>query len=297
MIGTVISYCTNDYRFISKCIEEAKVFSKQILVVVCDHFFNGQRENRVLLESTYASHPDCQFIEFSYCPDRIYSKYHTVDPASKDWAIYWAATTRYIGLQYLDPEIERVLFLDSDEIVEGARFLEWFESGIDQEYEVMRFGSYYYAIRANLQSELCVNLPLIVAKDRFQCLTLLNGLERIGAYRSHIGPKREYVLGLDQKPLVHHYSWVRTKEEALQKGRTWGHSNEADWDTLIEDAFQLKNIDRIFGSDHTFKRIDSPYFDPLSVQIPKKYPSTLPNNQLKITDRDLFRKEIENEFI
>lgn len=297
MIGTVISYCTNDYRFISKCIEEAKVFSNQILVVVCDHFFNGEEENRVLLDSTYASHPDCQFIEFAYYPDHIYSKYHTIDPASEDWAIYWTATTRYIGLQYMSREIEHVLFLDSDEVVEGTRFLKWFESGKEREFEVMRFGSYYYAIRADLQSELYVNLPLIVKKECFQGLTLLNSLERIGAYRSHVGPKREYVLGLDEKPLVHHYSWVRTKQEALQKGRTWAHRNDADWDALIKDAFQLKNIDRIFGSDHTFKTIESPYFDPMSVKIPQKRASIHTSNVLKIGARDVFRKEIENEFV
>ncbi len=297
MIGTVISYCTNDYRFISKCIEQAKVFSSQILVVVCDHFFNGEEENRFLLDSTYASHPECQFIEFAYSHEHIYSKYHTIDPASKDWATYWAATTRHIGLQYILPEIEHVLFLDSDEIVEGRRFLAWYQSGKDWEYEVMRFGSYYYAIKANLQSELYVNLPLIVEKCSFQGLTLLNGLERIGAYRSHGGAKREYVLGLDEKPLVHHYSWVRPKQEALHKGRTWSHRNEADWDRLVEDAFQLKNIDQIFGSDHRFKTIASPYFDPLSVKIPNKISLTQTSNVLKVSEKDVFKKEIENALI
>lgn len=295
-ICTIISYCTNDFRFISKCIEEAKVFSKQIVVVVCDHFFNGEEENRLLLEATYEAHPDCQFIEFAYLPDRIYSKYHSVSPDDKDWAIYWAATTRFVGLQYIDPEIETVLFLDSDEILEGNRFLEWFESGRDQEYEVMRLSSYYYAIQANLQSNLFVNLPLIVQKEKFKGLTLFNGLERIGAYQSHTGPKREYVLGLDDKPFVHHYSWVRTKEEALLKGRSWSHRNDKDWNSLIEDAFETKNTDQIFGSDHTFKEIQSPYFDPLRVKMPQKANASM-ENVLKINDKDLFRKEIENEFV
>lgn len=296
-IAVVITYCTNDFRFISKCIEETKVFSKEIVIPVCDHFFNGEEENRLLLDATYRAHPDCQFIEFSYLPDRIYSKYHSIKPENKDWAAYWAATTRYVGLQYVSPEIETVLFLDSDEILEGKRFLEWFESGKDQEYEVMRFGSYYYAIKPNLQSELFVNLPMIVKKKCFNSLTLFNGLERIGAYQSHTGPKREYVLGLDEKPFVHHYSWVRTKEEALQKGRTWSHKNDEDWSSLIEDVFQMKKLDQIFGSNHTFKEIENPYFDPFQVKIPQEKVEASMENVLKINDRDLFRKEIENELI
>ncbi|OGN56691.1 MAG: hypothetical protein A3D96_06120 [Chlamydiae bacterium RIFCSPHIGHO2_12_FULL_44_59] len=296
-VGTVITYCTNDFRFISKCVEEAKVFSQQVVIVVCDHFFDGTPENRMLLEHTYRAHSDCQFIEFAYFRDRLYSKYHFLKPQDPDWAAYWAATSRYIGFQYLDPDIASVFFLDSDEIAEGGRVLSWLQSEVDIQYEVMRLGSYYYALKPTLQAEHLVNLPFFVQRKRFFPLILFNGLERLGAYLSYNGPKRESVLGEDGKPLFHHYSWVRTKSECLLKGRTWSHHKEQDWNRLVEEAFSTDDIRGIFGTEHTFHTISSPYFDPFEVVIPQKSIEGPFPNVLKIQDRDLFRKQIQNELI
>ena len=289
-LATIISYCTNDFRFISKCIQEAKIFSSQIIVVVCDHFFDGTFENRHLLEHTYAQHPDIRFIEFTYDPNRIYSLYHHIQPKDPQWAMFWAATTRYIGFHYLYSEIEYVLFLDSDEIVNGKMCLKWLDTRQYMSYEAMRLGAYLYALKPTMRAKKVVNLPLLVKKVSFSPLTLMNELERIGAFLSHIGPKREEIVGLDQKPFVHHYSWVRTKEECLWKTRTWGHRNEEDWKSLIESAFggELKNL---FGSSHEFEEISEFYFDPFEVEIPKNKPSHVGSHVLKINHQDLRQRE------
>ena len=52
-IATIINYCTTDYKFIGHCINEAKSFSDQVIVPVCDHFYDGTPEDRELLEKTY----------------------------------------------------------------------------------------------------------------------------------------------------------------------------------------------------------------------------------------------------
>jgi hypothetical protein len=293
--ATIISYCTNDFRFIDRCIVEARKFSSEILVVACDHFFDGTSENRVLLEHTYSRHPDCQFIEFSYLSDRLYSPYHAISPESDQWAIFWAATTRYIGFHYLSSDIDTVLFLDSDEIVEGESFQKWFESGAFRGYAACRLASYLYAVRSDLQAKKVVNLPLLVRKKSFTPLTLINELERIGAYRSHPGPKRERIVGIEGKPMVHHYSWVRTKEECYQKTKTWGHRHDANWSKLIEEAFSGKR-DRIFDSEHEFVEIETPYFDPLKVAVPTIALNGKWSNVLKIDDRDVRRKELDAFF-
>ena len=57
-IATVINYCTTDYRFLKFCIDEAKKFSHQIVIPVCSHFFNGESENRALLNLSYQEHLD-----------------------------------------------------------------------------------------------------------------------------------------------------------------------------------------------------------------------------------------------
>lgn len=292
-IATIITYCTNDYRFIGKCIEEAKHFSQQIVIPVCDHFFDGTPENRHLLDHTYAQHPDCQFLEFAYMPDRIYSQYHTIQPDDPDWSIFWTDSTRYIAFQYLDPSIKYVLFLDSDEIVEGRSFSKWFESDDATQYEVQRLGAYFYALKPNLRAKNIVNLPLFVKKESFSPLTFFNELDRMGAYLSHPGSKRDKVLSLDSRPLVHHYSWVRTREECLKKAETWGHKHDEDWPTLIDEAFHGKT-EKLFGTTHEFYSIETPYFDPFQVPYPtQKITQPAGPHVLKINERDIRKKEIE----
>ena len=279
----MITYCTNDYRFIGRCIAEAKKFSSQIVIPVCNRFFDGSPENDALLGRTYSDHPDCQFIEFNYIPDRVYSRYHRISPTDPDWASHWAATTRYVGLQYLHPDIEWVLFLDSDEIVEGDSFLTWLNEKDALSYSAQRLAAYLYAIRPNLRSTKFVNLPLLIHKETIAPLSLLNPLERIGCYQSHLGPKRERVLGLSQRPFVHHYSWVRTREECLQKARTWSHRNDLDWENRIEKAF-AGDPSQLFEFPVSFEEIANPYFNPFADF----------SNVRKIDDRDLVLKEIEN---
>jgi len=57
-----------------RCIAEARTFAKQIVIPVCDHFFDGTPENRALLEQTYSEHPDCIFIEFAYSAKKLYTR-------------------------------------------------------------------------------------------------------------------------------------------------------------------------------------------------------------------------------
>jgi len=293
-IATIISYCTNDYRFIDRCIAEAMKFSDEVVVCVCDHFFDGSPENRSLLEHTYAQNPGCRFIEFTYLPDRLYSLYHPMTPEDPDWSALWAATSRYVGLHYI--ESDWVLFLDSDEIVEGEPFRDWFNQQCSLS-DCLRLAAYLYAVRPTLRCKKVVNLPLLVNKETLAPLTLLGPLERIGAYLSHPGPKEEKIVGLQGRPLVHHYSWVRTKEEALQKGATWSHRHDRDWVSVIDEAYGEKPKEKpghLFDPPMEMEEIDAPYFDPLQVQIPtvavlnRKF-----LNVAKVNDRDVFLKGLE----
>ena len=37
--------------------------------------------------------------------------------------------------------------------------------------------------------------------------------------------------------MMHHFSWVRTKEEMLTKVKNWGHASDKDWIVGIEEEF------------------------------------------------------------
>ena len=52
-ITTVLMYCSNDFRWIEKCVEQASKISNEIIIPVCDHYFDGTSENRELLNKAY----------------------------------------------------------------------------------------------------------------------------------------------------------------------------------------------------------------------------------------------------
>ncbi len=260
-IAAIISYCSNDFRFLGKCIQEAKEFAQRILVVVCDHFFNGQGENRARLEETYTLYPEIDFIEFAYDPEKIYSPYHRIGPADPDWPIYWAATARYIG--YYFTQEPWLFFLDSDEIAEGERLNKWLQKGEHFDFVALRFACYQYGLTARERAKEVMGAALLVQRKALAPLLLLNDLERLGTYRSMIGEKKDFVLV--QRPFFHHYSWVRTKEECLMKAESWGHSKEKNWAEAVDRAFG-GDLSGLFFQPYQFESIDSPFFDPLQVK-------------------------------
>lgn len=237
MIATIINYCTNDYRFLRYCIEEAQKFSQQIIIPVCSHFFNGEPENRALLEQSYREHSDVQFIEFAYDKEP-YGIYSPLTSSDEDWSHYWHSTARYIGFHYVK-NCDFVLFLDVDEIVEADRFIQWL-----QEFKIgdaLRFSSYFYF--GDPSQRAIDRFPLNALLVRRSCIEspemILDVLERKGLYDQIQGVKLTEVMGLDGRPLVHHYSWVRTPEELQKKVLTWGHRHDQDWLKLIEEPSEI----------------------------------------------------------
>ncbi len=293
--ASIISYCTNDFRFIGKCIEEASLFSDTVLIPVCDHLFDGTPENRGLLDATYARHPDCQFIEFAYSAKSLYNPFLRIAPEDVDWPRYWHSTARYIGYMHLPPEVEYVLFLDCDEIPEGARFADWLHSGEYKKWNAVRLLAYYYVLRPDFRANLLQSITLLVRKAALSPRFFHQPDERDGMYRCIDAPKIADVRAHSGKPLIHHYSWVRTREESLRKANAWSHRSDEDWPKLIERAFSDKGGKNLFGTDLKFApMLESPYFDPFSVEIPVNPPHLQQAAHVKKIDkREVFRMEID----
>lgn len=262
-VATVISYCTNDYRFLDLCIEEARCFSSQIIIVAADHFFNGEPENLALLEKSRIKHPDCLFVEFAYKENEPFGLYCPVDPEDENWAHYWHSTSRYIGFHCVEEEMETILFLDVDEVPDGERFREWLESSDYKIYEAIRLASYFYFRSASYRALTWLPNSLLVRKGAIHSENLLNLWERQGIFDEMAGKKMQMGVGLDEKPLIHHFSWVRTKEEMLIKTKAWGHRHDQDWAQLIEQEFaaSFSLIDHFYGLH--YEEVE-PWRDPMN---------------------------------
>ena len=228
-IGTIINFCSNDYPFLRHCIDAVKPFSSQIVIPVCDHFFDGKKEERSTLNAIYAENPDVQFIEFPFDPGR------TLYGARPN--VYWHNLARMIARFFLKEEIAYALFLDCDEIAESARVLQWLQQFPYHDYETLLFLNYWYFREPSLQAATWESSPLLVKKQLLDHALLMHEKERLGIYLRIQGPKVDRQGGLDGKPLFHHYSWVRTKEQLLRKVVSWGHNRDTNWESKVQEEF------------------------------------------------------------
>lgn len=283
-LTTVINYCTNDYRFIGKCIEEAWKFSDQIIVPVCDHTFDGAPENRSLLDQTYVEHPKVLFLEFAYDVKRLYTPYVQRSPDDEDWGALWHSTARYLASLYLADSTQSLLFLDADEIVEGERLAHWLQQEGDPKWDALWFFAYCYGFEASRRSSELQQTALLVKRSAISPLKIFSAQERFGLFAGLSGPKWLQILGLDGNPMIHHYSWVRPYEECLKKAQTWGKRHHCDWKIWLENARQEMS---------QYPKVD-PFFDPLSVSIPKHLSQqrSVPN-VIHVNPKIAFQRELD----
>ena len=256
-IATVINFSTNETVFLKHCVREASVFSRQILISVCDHFFDGKPENRDLLQGIYAQFPDCKFIEYPF-HQGFYSQHSTR---------FWHNLGRLLGFYYVDKEIEYVLFLDVDEIVDGVKFLAWLEDFPLNNYEALQLACFWYFRKEHYQSKVWEETPLFMKKTSISHELLMHPFERGGAFFEVTGKKAGFIKGKDGLPMVHHYSWVRSKKEMLRKVVSWGHRGERDWVTLVEEEFSHPFNGKDFIHGYDFIKVDP--FIKLDKKIPK----------------------------
>lgn len=298
-LTAVISFCTNDWRYLQRSISELKHFSDQILIIVSDHFFDGSIEDLAFLEELYRLYPDVTFLEYAFNPLEPFGRQHPLNAEDPQRIHHWHNTARLISYYFLLPDIDAILFLDADEIVDGERFTVWLHQ-FSNTYSAIRFSSYLYFREAHFQASRQADAALLVKRSKLTAELLLDEDERMGYFVRIQGPKKNGVLGLDGKPLFHHYSWVKTQEEMLKKCQTWAHHWERDWSRLIEEEYsqEFKGKDFIRG-DH-YQRVD-PFFNPLAFNRPALHPVGLDahignlihfSHVRRVTAKDVFRLDL-----
>lgn len=270
-IAAVINFCSNESRFIKACLEETRRFSSQVVVPVCDHFFDGTPENRQLLDRIYAAFPECLFIEYPFIPKKIPKRlWKTIGPAH-----FWHSFSRLVGYSALDEDVETVLFLDADEVPDGRRFAEWLDSSDYQQHQVLKLANYWYFREPENQSLHWEDSAVLVKRRAVQPELLLSKEERDELYNSLPGPKRRHVIGVDGLPLVHHYSWVRTEEEMLKKVRSWGHRADRNWVEMVQKEFQSPFQGTDFVHGYKYQKVTPPFH--IAWELPKWEEKGAPN--------------------
>lgn len=262
-IATIVNFCTNESRFLKFCLEEARRYSRQVIVVVCDHFFDGTFEDHAQLQAIYRAFPECLFVEYPFIPHKISKNLlKRVDPAH-----FWHSLSRLLGVQFLKDDIESVLFLDTDEVPEGDRFAEWLDVSNYHCHTVLKLANYWYFREACYQADVWEDSVVLAQRRALEPHLLLRKEERDAIYDLMPGPKRRRVVGVDGSPMFHHYSWVRTQEEMLRKVRAWGHKGDRDWTALVQKEFSEPFGGVDFVHCYSCKTVTPPF--PISLSPPQ----------------------------
>lgn len=282
-LGTIINFCSNDYPFLRHAIDSIKPVSSQIIIPVCDHFFDGQREDRKILDWIYAENPDVQFIEFPFDPHcSLYGSHSSV---------YWHNLARMVGRFFLNEEIEYAFFLDCDEIADAVRFSEWLQAFDYYKYEAIRFYNYWYFRESHLQAKTWEDSPLLARKNILDGKILMTPRERPGIYDQVSGMKTKNMPGIDGTPMFHHYSWVRTKDQLIRKVKSWSHNWERDWSAQVEEEFSRDFNGTDFVHGYEFSEVP-PYIIIDLLKAPRESSACDFSHVRKLSHEDVIKIDI-----
>lgn len=276
-VATVINFCSNEYRFLSHCIAEAKKFCQTIHIALADHFFDGKKEDIAHLRYIAAEFPEAKFFLYPFFPGSFFGKKQNASTTTH----MWHNAARMVSFHFLPKETNYVLFLDADEIVEGNRFAKWLNDFPYQKYEAIKLSCYWYFREPAFQSKHYETSPLFMKKTAISRKLIMQKDERTGMYTQCQGKKMEGILGMDEKPLIHHYSWVRTKEEMLRKVRSWGHKSDRDWEKLVEKEFGGPFQGKDFVHGYEFLEV-APFVNINFAAKPKKHSGETPSNFISV---------------
>lgn len=223
MISTILQYSTLDYRFLNANLSRLSRFSNEIIITTCSHFFNGEKENQELLAKTAETakqYPNTRVELFEW-------------EGQKNNPNYYHNLSRKIGTELSTNRW--LLFLDGDEIVDD-NFWNWFYSvqHLDQTFWLT---CYWYFREPIYRATKTESAGLVIQKK--YCKWNLDTIQERQQFFNLPNFKNGDIelIGHENLPVMHHFSWVRTKDEMLRKVKNWGHKNDKNWIKLVEEEY------------------------------------------------------------
>ena len=262
-IGVVINYCTNDYKFIRHNIKRVAKFADEITVSTSDHFFDGTNENGKILKKSAAENPEAAFVQLKFDPGKSIQPYwlwrlrRILKLSLQSGSQYWICYQRLFGFNSLQKKHQYILFLDADEIVDDKLFIAWLNTKEYKKLKAIKLACYWYFRKPTYQATTIEDSPLMVRNNQLNWQSFFDYAERQGMYEQIDGQKKKMVLGVDKKPMVHHYCWARTKREMFKKTASWGHNRDSNWKKRIEEEFSHPIGKRDFVQGYELKKVKS----------------------------------------
>jgi len=254
--AVVVTFSTIDRAFLDTILSESLRFAKQVVVSYGTQLLNGEPEDLDWIAQkkvewnekdprvTFASYDVVLPIENNPLKYRQHAYYHNV--------------SRIRGVECIrevNPNVDCVFFLDSDEVPDGMLVLNWLSNVQLPENKAILFANYWYFRDPRFQATTLESSILMVpwdwvSTDEKADRLLMQDMER------HAMPREATIVGVvmpNNLAMFHHYSWVRSKADLLRKVTCWGHKGDRDWISEVEREFEGEFQGRDFVHGYEYK--------------------------------------------
>jgi len=268
MITTILQYSTNEFIFLEANLKQCSKFSSEIIIPICTHLYNGENEDYILIEKTKQivdKYPLAKIIFYAW-------------EGHKEHTCYYHNLSRKIGTD--ESKNDWLLFLDADELV-SDEFNEWFQS-VSHIDKAWWFSCYWY-FREPIYQAVCNEGAGLLIPKKYCDWNLYNKLERVQLFQQLYDSNKlsasdmEDIFSPSGKKLIHHYSWVRSKECMMKKVKNWGHKDDKNWEHLVNIEFSKPFNGTDFVHHYDKYNIVDNYFN---IQLPKSNLSDLLNKYI-----------------
>lgn len=231
-VAVVVSASSGERFFLPALVRECKVFASQLVVSYAPTRFSGDAEDLSYL-SPFRDDPEVTLVEYHVVPG-------THNPLTQRPHAYWHNVARMKAMEVVRADVDWILFLDADEVPDGARTKARLETLVPNGHgwKVMNYWYFRDVTHQAVQWEatpILVPRSMLMTPDQIQS-HLMQDHERWALTFISRCPEKA-ILGNDELPLIHHFSWVRPLPDLLKKVRGWGHQNDKPWERLIVESW------------------------------------------------------------
>jgi hypothetical protein len=126
-------------------------------------------------------------------------------------------------------------------------------------FSILKIANYYYFRESRFRATELEDSATLVRKSLLNKELIVDYQDRNKAWVMLPEPKKRMVTGPDGLPMIHHFSWVRTKEEMLRKVKSWGHAGERNWEEHVETEFSHPFSGTDFIHGYRYETVNPPF--------------------------------------